>query len=291
MPDPNLDYDPVTGFLDTNVFVTNPATQTATRTLFQRLFTQVQTFLNTTLIGWINATFATKTELTGVALGAIPDDSVTEAKMANEMKKAVAGGVESYNTANTHRSNAAIHVSSADRIAWDANDTAANILTKIKTVDGAGSGLDADLLDGQHAAYFASAAALTASRQAVMSSMANNTYVGDTVIITSSFVATQYDLMTTAYTKAKGDADATMPATAMYIIGVSDTRLLLKKGYYKNTAWSFTKGEPIWVSPSTAGGLTQTKPTTSGQRIQCIGYAEETDVIYVDFNTTWGEVA
>lgn len=36
--------------------------------------------------------------------------------------------------------------------------TAADILTKLKTVDGAGSGLDADLLDGQEAAAFATAA-------------------------------------------------------------------------------------------------------------------------------------
>lgn len=32
--------------------------------------------------------------------------------------------------------------------------TAADVLTKLKTVDGAGSGLDADLLDGQSSAYF-----------------------------------------------------------------------------------------------------------------------------------------
>jgi hypothetical protein len=33
--------------------------------------------------------------------------------------------------------------------------TASDVLTKIKTVDGSGSGLDADLLDGQSSAYFA----------------------------------------------------------------------------------------------------------------------------------------
>ena len=32
--------------------------------------------------------------------------------------------------------------------------TAADVLTKIKTVDGSGSGLDADLLDGQHGSYY-----------------------------------------------------------------------------------------------------------------------------------------
>ena len=42
--------------------------------------------------------------------------------------------------------------------------TAADVLTKIKTVDGAGSGLDADLLDGQSSAYYATAASVTANR-------------------------------------------------------------------------------------------------------------------------------
>ena len=37
------------------------------------------------------------------------------------------------------------------------DQTAAEILTAIKTVDGSGSGLDADLLDGQHGSYYATA--------------------------------------------------------------------------------------------------------------------------------------
>ncbi len=40
--------------------------------------------------------------------------------------------------------------------------TAAAILTALKTVDGPGSGLDADLLDGQSSAYYATAASVTA---------------------------------------------------------------------------------------------------------------------------------
>lgn len=39
--------------------------------------------------------------------------------------------------------------------------TAANLMTAINTVDGAGSGLDADLLDGQSSAYYATAASVT----------------------------------------------------------------------------------------------------------------------------------
>ena len=37
-----------------------------------------------------------------------------------------------------------------------ASYTAADVLAKLLTVDGAGTGLDADLLDGQHASAFAS---------------------------------------------------------------------------------------------------------------------------------------
>lgn len=43
-----------------------------------------------------------------------------------------------------------------------ASYTAADVLTKVKTVDGTSSGLDADLLDGQHGTYYATAASVTA---------------------------------------------------------------------------------------------------------------------------------
>jgi hypothetical protein len=52
----------------------------------------------------------------------------------------------------------------ADAALPSASYTAADVLTKIKTVDGAGSGLDADLLDGQSSAYYATAASVTANR-------------------------------------------------------------------------------------------------------------------------------
>jgi hypothetical protein len=59
-----------------------------------------------------------------------------------------------------------------------ASYTAADVLTKIKTVDGAGSGLDADLLDGQSSAYYATAASVT--------SEASTRAAGDTSTLTSA---------------------------------------------------------------------------------------------------------
>jgi|GEM_PF-2428501 len=55
-----------------------------------------------------------------------------------------------------HVSDNVKHITSSERTAWnnklDASAyTAADVLAKVKTVDGSGSGLDADLLDGAHA--------------------------------------------------------------------------------------------------------------------------------------------
>lgn len=44
-----------------------------------------------------DALFATQADIVGITLGAIPNNSLTEAKMANEMKKMV-GGVSSFNS-------------------------------------------------------------------------------------------------------------------------------------------------------------------------------------------------
>lgn len=62
--------------------------------------------------------------------------------------------------------------------------TAADVLTKIKTVDGAGSGLDADLLDGQSSAYYTSATNLTSGT--LPDARLTGTYTGITINTTGS---------------------------------------------------------------------------------------------------------
>lgn len=51
--------------------------------------------------------------------------------------------------------------------------TAADVLTKVKTVDGSGSGLDADLLDGQSSSYYATVSGQTIT-DTIMSKAAFN---------------------------------------------------------------------------------------------------------------------
>jgi Phage Tail Collar Domain len=49
-------------------------------------------------------------------------------------------------------------VSGTNYVCDGASETAADLLTKLRTVDGSGSGLDADTVDGQHANAFVSTA-------------------------------------------------------------------------------------------------------------------------------------
>ena len=104
-------------------------------------------------------------------------------------------------TASTDYATAAQGVT-ADAALPSASYTAADVLTKIKTVDGAGSGLDADLLDGNSSAHYATAASVT--------SEASTRASADTALDTR---------VTTAETKLSGiEAGATADQTAAEIL-------------------------------------------------------------------------
>ena len=92
-------------------------------------------------------TDAEKSKLAGIEAGATADQTAAEIKTAYE------------SNANTNAFTDA-EQSKLDGIesGATADQTASEILTAIKTVDGSASGLDADLLDGQHATAFATAA-------------------------------------------------------------------------------------------------------------------------------------
>jgi hypothetical protein len=128
----------------------------------------------------------------------------------------------------------------------------------------------------------------------VLADMTNGQYIGDTITGAMAVSCTVYDFVystSSGYNKAKGDSDATIPAVGIALETGTGNKLILVKGLIKNTSWSLTKGSPIWLSPGTAGAFTQTKPTTTGNRIQYLGYAAETNIIAVDICAVWGEVA
>lgn len=70
MADIKLDFDPITGWNDPNIFPTTPS-KNAVRGLFQRLHDQTKDFINNILIPWISTGFATKSDLNGVIAGTV----------------------------------------------------------------------------------------------------------------------------------------------------------------------------------------------------------------------------
>lgn len=81
--------------------------------------------------------------------------------------------------------------------------------------------------------------------------------------------------------KAKGDAASTMPGFYMALAGIAADAdgLFLEIGKVRDDSWSWTVGGILWIDTSTAGALTQTKPTGSGNQIQEAGIAMAATVI------------
>jgi len=75
--------------------------------------------------------------------------------------------------------------------------------------------------------------------------------------------------------KALGDNVATTPCigVATASISTNSTGDILLFGVIKNTSWNWTIGGAIYLSVSTGGAMTQTKPSVAGNQLQFIGTA------------------
>ena len=65
---------------------------------------------------------------------------------------------------------------------------------------------------------------------------------------------------------------------------------VLVEGTVRNDAWAWTPGGTIYVS-ATPGGLTQTPPATSGDKVQQVGFALTADIAFFNFNSETVTVA
>lgn len=81
----------------------------------------------------------------------------------------------------------------------------------------------------------------------------------------------------------KGDADAaaTMPviAVATGTINADATGEFLLFGFFRDDTWNWTVGGLLYCD-TTAGALTQTAPSGSGDQVQVVGVAITADIIY-----------
>jgi len=103
--------------------------------------------------------------------------------------------------------------------------------------------------------------------------------------------ALKIDTTTGNYVLADASAIATIPCVALAIdTGAGADKSLLKQGFMRNDAWSWTPGLPLYVSLS-SGALTQTAPSTTGEYVQAVGYAETSTVIYFNPTMFWIKIA
>ncbi|RLI64568.1 MAG: hypothetical protein DRO67_03965 [Candidatus Asgardarchaeum californiense] len=83
------------------------------------------------------------------------------------------------------------------------------------------------------------------------------------------------------YELANAANDTKTPARVMALeAGTGSEISVLKAGFIKNSAWSFTKGAAIYLG-TTDGTITQTKPSSSNNAVQYIGDAY--DATTLDF--------
>jgi hypothetical protein len=80
--------------------------------------------------------------------------------------------------------------------------------------------------------------------------------------------------------KTDADASTTMPGIAMAIasINADASGFFIQQGFVRDDSWNWTVGGLIYAS-TTAGAITQTAPTGSGDQVQVIGVAWTADIM------------
>jgi len=88
------------------------------------------------------------------------------------------------------------------------------------------------------------------------------------------------------------DAIATMPVIGIAPAAISDTNTgtILLQGFIRDDTWNWTLGGILYAS-TTAGAMTHTAPSGTGDLVQAVGIALSADVVYFNPSLTLVEVA
>jgi hypothetical protein len=126
----------------------------------------------------------------------------------------------------------------------------------------------------------------------------DNTYSGLSIVgINGGATMAQWDVV--YFSGADGEwmlADANaagkFPSAGILTAATSNgaAASVMTQGIVRHDAWNWTPGGAIYLS-TTAGGLTQTAPSTSGDCVQPVGYAITADIAAFNFNQSYAEVA
>jgi hypothetical protein len=108
---------------------------------------------------------------------------------------------------------------------------------------------------------------------------------------------TQWDTVrlandTDPWHQADANAAGEFPAHGLAVAACTDTNeaIILVRGIVRNEGWTgLTPGAAIYLS-ETAGGITETAPSDSGDAVQIVGWALSDSEIYFDFSRPYLEV-
>jgi len=92
------------------------------------------------------------------------------------------------------------------------------------------------------------------------------------------------------YDEADADASSTMPCTALALETGTGSKEVLHLGYIRNDNWNWTPGGLLYVD-TTAGALTQTAVSGTGDQVQVVGYATHADRLFFSPDLSTAEVA
>lgn len=92
------------------------------------------------------------------------------------------------------------------------------------------------------------------------------------------------------FDEADADAAATMPCTVLALETGTGTKKVLHYGYMRNDGWNWTPGGALYVS-CTAGALTQTTVSGSGDQVQVVGYATHADRVFFSPDLSTAEIS
>lgn len=124
-------------------------------------------------------------------------------------------------------------------------------------------------------------------------------HTGNGDVVTMTVDANTYGIASALHLDTDGnwieaDADVSsagaMPCQGLALETGTGSKKILLRGFMRDDSWSWTVGGLIYVS-TTAGTLTQTAPSATGDQVQVVGFATHADRIFFNPSMVLVEVA
>jgi hypothetical protein len=116
---------------------------------------------------------------------------------------------------------------------------------------------------------------------------------GEAITIGGGGASTKYNIYYWSSSSSWVLTDADAAGTSKGLIAMSMESAfnsgMLLRGYANNAGWGWTPGDTLYLS-TTAGGITNTQPTGTGDIVRVVGYAISARLIYFNPSQDWIEL-